>query len=72
MFGLTIGGWLMARQALAARDAIDAGAGDAGFYEAKIATARFYAEQLLPLTQGLGDIVQAGSDTVMSFDAERL
>jgi hypothetical protein len=72
MFGLTVGGWLMARQALAARDVLDAGTDDAPFYEAKIASARFYAEQLLPLTSGLGDIVQAGSDTIVDFDADQL
>jgi hypothetical protein len=62
----------MARQALAAREAIDAGTEDPGFHEAKIATARFYAEQLLPLTLGLNDIVQAGADTTITFDLERL
>jgi alkylation response protein AidB-like acyl-CoA dehydrogenase len=72
MFGLTVGGWLMARQALAARDAIEAGVEDPGFYEAKIATARFFAEQLLPLTVGLCDIVQAGSETIVGFAPERL
>jgi hypothetical protein len=72
MFGITVGGWLLARQALAAREAIDGGVDDPGFYEAKIATARFYAEQILPLTLGLNDVVQAGSETVMGFDDARL
>jgi hypothetical protein len=72
MFGLTVGGWLLARQALAARQVLDEGTDDPGFYEAKIATARFYAEQLLPLTLGLNDIVQAGSESIVGFDADRL
>ncbi len=72
LFGITVGGWLMARQALAAREALDAGVDDPGFYEAKMATARFYAEQILPLTLGLSDIVQAGSDAVVGFPADRL
>src|SRR5213078_4228182 len=42
MFGTVIGGWLMARLALAAR-----GRGDAAFAAAKAATARFYAEHYL-------------------------
>lgn len=72
MFGLTVGGWLMARQALAARDALESGQGDPGLHEAKIATARFYCENLLPLAEGLGDVVQGGSDTLLSLPDERL
>jgi hypothetical protein len=72
LFATTVGGWLLARQALAAREVLDAGADDPGFYEAKIATAVFYAEQILPLTGALSRIAQAGSDTVMAFDPDRL
>lgn len=46
--GLTLGGWLLARQALAARRHPDA-----AFAAAKRATARFFAEQLLPQVQAL-------------------
>jgi alkylation response protein AidB-like acyl-CoA dehydrogenase len=46
--GLTLGGWLLARQALAARQHPDA-----AFAAAKRATARFFAEQLLPQVQAL-------------------
>src|SRR5690606_36306917 len=47
IFGIVTGGWLMARQALAARSELDAGSSDSAYLEAKIVTARFYAEQQL-------------------------
>jgi hypothetical protein len=72
LFATTVGGWLMARQALAAREVLDAGTDDPGYYEAKIATAIFYAEQILPLAGSLSQITQAGSDTIMAFDPDRL
>jgi alkylation response protein AidB-like acyl-CoA dehydrogenase len=72
LFATTVGGWLLARQALAAREVLDAGTDDPGYYEAKIATALFYAEQILPLAGSLSRIAQAGSDTVMAFDPDRL
>jgi mevalonate pyrophosphate decarboxylase len=37
----------MARAALIAQQKLDAGEGDARFYQAKIATARFFADHLL-------------------------
>jgi alkylation response protein AidB-like acyl-CoA dehydrogenase len=61
MFGLVTGGWLMARSALAARRQIAAGAGDRRWLEDKIATARFYAGQLLPQARGLLPAVTAGA-----------
>jgi hypothetical protein len=42
-------GWLLARQAEVAIRALDAGAGrDEAFYQGKLATARFFAETVLP------------------------
>ncbi|MDC3952181.1 acyl-CoA dehydrogenase C-terminal domain-containing protein, partial [Pseudomonas aeruginosa] len=40
--------WL--RIALVAREKLDAGSGEAAFYEAKLATADFYFSRLLPRT----------------------
>ena len=53
MFGVTLGGWLLARQAVAAAERLTAGDGDPVFLNAKIATARFFAEQILPQVAGL-------------------
>lgn len=56
-----VGGWLLGVEALAARRLLDAGEGDAARLEAKIATARFFADNVLTQVKGLVDAVQAGS-----------
>jgi 3-(methylthio)propanoyl-CoA dehydrogenase len=66
MFGITVGGWVMARQAIAAR-----GMGDA-FGAAKLATARFYCAELLPQARGLLPAVRAGAGLLMGPPAEDL
>jgi alkylation response protein AidB-like acyl-CoA dehydrogenase len=54
LFSVVTGAWLMARQALAATAALaDASAADKAFYEAKVVSARFFCEQLLPQATGL-------------------
>jgi len=62
MFGITVGGWVMARQALVSRRL----GGSDPFMVAKATTARFYCEQLLPQARGLLAAVTAGAD--MLFD----
>jgi alkylation response protein AidB-like acyl-CoA dehydrogenase len=60
--------WLrMARAALAA---LAEGSGDTKFYEAKLVTARFYAERFLPDASGLRRKIEAGSEAVMALDPE--
>ena len=54
------GGWFMGKAALAAAGYLDKGEGDLAFYRAKIATARFYADQMLPLAAAYGETVRAG------------
>jgi hypothetical protein len=44
-------------------------AGD-GFYDAKLITARFYAERELPLSTGLRRKIEAGAETLMKIPAE--
>jgi acyl-CoA dehydrogenase len=39
------------------------------FYEAKLATARFYAQQVLPRALALARIVQNGAPSVTESDA---
>jgi 3-(methylthio)propanoyl-CoA dehydrogenase len=71
LFGAVAGGWLMTKGALAAEKRLAAQAGDAAFYRAKLATARFYAEHVLPGAPGLLPAVTGGA-TVMGFDLDRL
>ncbi|MEK7232103.1 MAG: acyl-CoA dehydrogenase, partial [Pseudomonadota bacterium] len=58
LWGTVAGGWLMARAASIAETQLAAGVGDAEFYRAKIATARFYSEHILLKASGLaGEVV---------------
>jgi len=67
--GLVIGGWLMARSALAASRLLRTASGaDAAFLQEKIATARFYAGQLLPQAAGLLPAVTAGAGPLFRID----
>ncbi len=67
MWGLALGGWLLARAALAA-----AGLGDAAVAEEKLVLARFYAEQLLPQAEALTGAATAGSEDLFALDAAAL
>jgi len=69
MSGLVVGGWLMARSALAASRLLrDAAGPDAVFLQEKIGTARFYAGQLLPQAAGLLPAVTAGAGPLFQID----
>ena len=66
LWGTVAGGWLMARAALIA-DAKAAAGGDADFCRAKIVTARFYAEHILPQAAGLVSAVTGGAANVLAL-----
>ncbi len=72
MFGHVTGGWLMAKSALAAQRMIEAGEGDPDWLSAKITTARFYCEQLMPQADGLVGAVTAGADPLFEITPELL
>jgi hypothetical protein len=70
--GLVIGGWLMARSALAATRLLPTADGaDAAFLQDKIGTARFYAGQLLPQVASLLPAVTAGARPLFQTDLSR-
>ena len=56
----------------AATQAVAEGGGKEGksFYEAKLATARFYAQRELPLSGGLRRKIEAGAESLMALPAE--
>jgi alkylation response protein AidB-like acyl-CoA dehydrogenase len=69
MAGLVVGGWLMARSAVAAAHLLrDASGPDAVFLREKISTARFYTGQLLPQAAGLLPAVTAGAGPLFQID----
>jgi butyryl-CoA dehydrogenase len=65
--GIVLGGWQMARAALVAQEKLAAGTGDARFYEAKIATARYFADHILTQAGGLRDAIIDGSPGVLAL-----
>ena len=69
--GIVLGGWTMARAALVAQQKLDAGEGDASFYKAKIATARFFADHILSQASGLRTAIIDGSAGVLALGEEQ-
>ncbi|MDP1536395.1 MAG: acyl-CoA dehydrogenase [Burkholderiales bacterium] len=67
LFGTVAGGWLMARAALIAQERRDAPGADRGFLEAKLATARFYLEHLLPQAGALARTVTQGAASTLAL-----
>jgi butyryl-CoA dehydrogenase len=70
LMGVVAGGWQMARAALAAERGL--AAGDRAFLEAKLATARFYGDQVLVQAPALRDTVVKGSAAVMAVPEESM
>ena len=70
MAGCVCGGWQMAQAALVASAQLAAGE-DPKFYGAKLVTARFYAEQLLPRAGALLTVARAGAASMMALDPEQ-
>ncbi len=70
MWGLATGGWQMGRAALVAAERLASGEGDKAFHEAKISTARYYADCLLPQVPSLAHAVVQGGDAALTLAAE--
>ncbi|HWH47654.1 MAG TPA: acyl-CoA dehydrogenase [Burkholderiales bacterium] len=68
LFGVVAGGWQMGRAALIAKRRLDEGAQDYDFYRAKIGTARFYAEHILPLAQAYKHEIVNGAASVLALE----
>jgi hypothetical protein len=71
LWGLCVGGWQMARAAKVAADNLESGVGDTTFLRAKVATARYYAECLLPQADAFSQSVVDGSATVLTIPADQ-
>ncbi|MEO8004840.1 MAG: acyl-CoA dehydrogenase [Betaproteobacteria bacterium] len=70
LWGLAAGGWQMGRAALIAADHLVAGTGDPQFLHAKIATARYFADCLLPQASGLAHTIVYGGESALALAAE--
>jgi len=66
--GLVLGGWQMARSLLAAERLRET---DSAFYKTKIATARFFAENLLPQSGALATSIIEGGYSTNALEVEQ-
>ena len=71
LFGHVCLGLMWARSAKAAKAALAGGASDKAFYEAKIATGRYYMARRLPATAMHLARIESGADPVMALEAEQ-
>jgi acyl-CoA dehydrogenase len=66
--GIVAGGWVMGRAAAAASRLREDPQNDGEFLSAKLATARFYAEHVLPQARGYAQTVLSGAESVLALD----
>jgi alkylation response protein AidB-like acyl-CoA dehydrogenase len=69
MMGHVCLGYMWARMAKAAFEALDAGADDVDFYQSKLATGRYYMQRQLPATGLHLARINTGAESVMALDA---
>nr|WP_238322569.1 acyl-CoA dehydrogenase C-terminal domain-containing protein [Kordiimonas gwangyangensis] len=69
LFGHVLLGLMWTQMAKVAADALDAGTGDASFYENKIATGRYYVKRRMPEIKALLAEIETGAEDVMALDA---
>jgi hypothetical protein len=70
LMGLVSLGWMWSRMATASTALKDQGGEDRAFHEAKLATARFFAERQLVESNSLRRKVEAGATSVMALPVE--
>jgi hypothetical protein len=68
--GNVVAGWQLARALVVAEDQLAKGEGDAAFLQAKITTARFYAEHLLSKAPAVRDAIIDGAESVTALALE--
>jgi len=70
LFGIVVLGYMWAKMAKAAEEALATGTGDADFYKNKLITGRFYMEKVMPETAVRKIRIEAGADSVMELAAD--
>ena len=69
--GTVIGAWQMGRAAEISHRKLASNAGNADFYKAKIITARFFAEEILPRSAGYLEAATSDSSSAMDLPEEQ-
>ena len=70
LMGIVAVGLMWLRMAAAAARLKDAGEGDAAFLDAKLATARFFAERAMPEAGALRRKIEGGAEAIMALPPE--
>jgi hypothetical protein len=68
--GIVSLGLMWLRMAKVASAKLAAGTDDTGFYEAKLTTARYFAERFIPDAGALRRKLEAGADSMMTLKEE--
>ncbi len=68
--GNVVAGWQLAKSFLIAQEALSQGAEDAAFLQAKMSTARFYADHILSKVPGVRDGIVEGAASVTDMALE--
>jgi hypothetical protein len=71
LFGLTALAFIWARTAKLAADRLAEGTDEAAFYEAKLKSAQFFYDRILPRTMTLFMAIKTGKASMMALDAEQ-
>jgi hypothetical protein len=70
IMGIVSLGLMWLRMSQAAQTALANGNGNAKFYETKLATARYFAERIMPDAGALRRKIEAGGDAIMALEPE--
>jgi hypothetical protein len=70
LMGIVTLGWMWLKMARASSAAIEAGQGDRAFHEAKLVTARFFAERVMPDAGALRRKIEGGAEALMALPAD--
>ena len=68
LFGTVAGAWVLVKTAIAAQAKLTAKTGDVTYLTQKIATVRFYADQVLPLSASVLAILKRGASSLEAAD----
>jgi hypothetical protein len=71
LLGYVCGGWIMGLSALKASRRLVEGGGDKAFLKAKLVTAKFYCDHLLPRAGACLASVTAGPESMMEMSADQ-
>ena len=70
LMGIVCLGLMWLRMAKASAAALAGGTGNTDFHKTKLATARFYADRIMPQTNAERRKIEAGADSIMALPAE--